>query len=112
MNPLTKTDLLSLISLGENSAVEFKRDELRPESLAKELVAFGNFESGRLLLGVEDDGVIDRAMAFVQQYVADPEMLYASFSSSLVSSSGLAGRSGAASRLYCFIGDISYPIYI
>lgn len=58
MNPLTKTDLLFLIALGENSAVEFKRDELRPESLAKELVAFGNFEGGRLLLGVEDDGTV------------------------------------------------------
>lgn len=56
--PLTKTELLTIIATGENSAVEFKRDELRPESLAKELVAFGNFEGGRVLLGVEDDGTI------------------------------------------------------
>ena len=58
MHALTKTDLLALIALGENSSVEFKRDDLRPESLAKELVAFGNFEGGRLLLGVEDDGTV------------------------------------------------------
>lgn len=56
--PLTKTDLLSRIADGENSAVEFKRDDLRPEQLAKELVAFGNFEGGQVLLGVEDDGTI------------------------------------------------------
>lgn len=56
--PLTKTDLLAIIAAGENSAVEFKRDDLRPEQLAKELVAFGNFEGGQVLLGVEDDGTI------------------------------------------------------
>ena len=56
--PLTKTDLLTVILTGENSAVEFKRDEVRPEQLAKELVAFGNFEGGQVLLGVEDDGTI------------------------------------------------------
>lgn len=56
--PLTKTDLLAVIAAGENSAVEFKRDDLRPENLAKELVAFGNFEGGKVLLGVEDDGTI------------------------------------------------------
>ena len=51
--PLTKTDLIALIATGENSAVEFKRDDLRPEQLAKELVAFGNFEGGQVLLGVQ-----------------------------------------------------------
>jgi len=56
--PLTKTDLLSRIADGENSAVEFKRDDLRPEQLAKELVAFGNFEGGQVFLGVEDDGTV------------------------------------------------------
>lgn len=40
MNPFTETDLLSQTALGQNSAVEFKRDELRPESLAKELVGW------------------------------------------------------------------------
>ncbi|HEX8349344.1 MAG TPA: ATP-binding protein, partial [Hymenobacter sp.] len=58
MYSLTKTDLLTLIAKGEDSAVEFKRDDLRPEQLAKELVAFGNFEGGKVLLGVEDDGTV------------------------------------------------------
>ncbi|WP_231471433.1 RNA-binding domain-containing protein [Thioalkalivibrio sp. HK1] len=55
---MTKTELLELIANGENSGVEFKRDDLRPEQLAKEIVAFANFQGGRILLGVEDDGTI------------------------------------------------------
>ena len=38
--------------------MEFKRDELKPEGLAKEIVAFSNFQGGVVLLGVEDDGSI------------------------------------------------------
>ena len=38
--------------------MEFKRDDVRPEQLAKEVVALANFQGGRILLGVEDDGAI------------------------------------------------------
>jgi len=55
---MLKTDLLQLIANGENSGVEFKRDDLRPEQLAKEIVALANLKGGCLLLGVEDDGSI------------------------------------------------------
>ena len=55
---MTKAELLELIANGENSGVEFKRDDLRPENLAKEIVALANFQGGRVLLGVEDDGTI------------------------------------------------------
>ena len=55
---MTKPELLELIVNGENSGVEFKRDELRPEQLAKEVVALANFQGGRILLGVDDDGTI------------------------------------------------------
>lgn len=41
---------------GENSGVEFKRDDIHPDSLAKEIAAIANLEGGRVLLGVEDDG--------------------------------------------------------
>ncbi|MCY4049958.1 MAG: putative DNA binding domain-containing protein [Gammaproteobacteria bacterium] len=54
----TKAELLELISHGENSGVEFKRDDVRPEQLAKEIVAFANFQGGQVLLGVDDDGSI------------------------------------------------------
>ncbi len=55
---LSQTALSEIIKNGENSEVEFKRDDLRPEDIAKELVAFSNFGGGSLLLGVEDDGTI------------------------------------------------------
>lgn len=55
---MLKTELLEIIANGENSGVEFQRDDIRPEQLAKEVVAMANFQGGRILLGVEDDGVI------------------------------------------------------
>jgi len=55
---MIKSELLELITNGENSGVEFKRDDLRPEQLAKEVVALANFQGGRILLGVDDDGTL------------------------------------------------------
>lgn len=55
---MTKSELLELITNGEGSGVEFKRDDVRPEQLAKEIVALANFQGGLILLGVEDDGSI------------------------------------------------------
>ena len=49
---MTKSELLELVVNGENSGVEFKRDDLRPEQLAKEVVALANFQGGRILLGL------------------------------------------------------------
>ena len=37
---ITRTELLEIIGNGENSGVEFKRDVLQNQDLAKELVAF------------------------------------------------------------------------
>jgi len=53
---MLKSQLLEIIANGENSGVEFKRDDLRPEQLAKEIVALLNVQGGQVLLGVEDDG--------------------------------------------------------
>ncbi|MDR1637816.1 MAG: ATP-binding protein [Treponema sp.] len=55
---MLKAELFEIIGNGENSGVEFKRDDIRPEQLAKEIVAFANLQGGRILLGVEDDGSI------------------------------------------------------
>lgn len=52
---MLKAELLELIANGENSGLEFKRDDIRPEQLAKEIAAMANFQGGRVLLGVEDD---------------------------------------------------------
>ena len=54
----TRTELLETIQNGESSGVEFKRDVLQNHDLAKELVAFSNFEGGTVLLGVDDDGSV------------------------------------------------------
>lgn len=53
-----KTELLEIIANGENSGVEFKRDDIRSEQLAKEIVALVNFQGGQIILGVEDNGTI------------------------------------------------------
>ncbi len=52
---MNKTELLELIANRENSRVEFKRDDIHHESLAKEMSALLNFEGGTIFLGVEDD---------------------------------------------------------
>ena len=54
----TRSELLDMIANGENSLVEFKRDDLEADALARELVAFSNMYGGKLLLGVEDDGTV------------------------------------------------------
>jgi len=53
-----RQEVLELIENGEDSGVEFKRDDVTNADLAKELVAFLNLDGGTLLLGVEDDGTI------------------------------------------------------
>ncbi len=55
---MKREDLLELIENGENSGVEFKRDDIRPEQLAREIVALLNLKGGRILLGLDDDGAI------------------------------------------------------
>lgn len=53
---MLKTDLAELIRNGENSGVEFNRDDVHPDSLAKDIAALLNLEGGYILLGLEDDG--------------------------------------------------------
>ena len=55
---MNQADLLALVANGESSRVEFKRDDVRPERMAREVSALLNFEGGRILLGVEDDGAV------------------------------------------------------
>ncbi len=58
MKPIQNMNINDIIQQGENSAVEFKTANVRPESLAKEMVAFANHLGGRILLGIEDSGAI------------------------------------------------------
>ncbi|MEY4579595.1 MAG: hypothetical protein RL701_4298, partial [Pseudomonadota bacterium] len=69
---MLKEELSALIANGENSGVEFKRDDVRPEQLAEEIVALANFQGGRVLLGVEDDGTISgSARSDLETWVMD-----------------------------------------
>jgi len=58
----TRLELLETIENGENSGIEFKRDDRGSrtfgEDFAKEVVAFSNFKGGKILIGVEDNGEI------------------------------------------------------
>lgn len=55
---MNRTDLAELIHNGEDSGLEFKRDDVQNYDLAKEIVCFLNLDGGTVLLGVEDDGTI------------------------------------------------------
>jgi len=67
---MDQTTILAALRNGENSGVEFKQDNIRPEQLAKEIVAFLNFKGGRIFLGVDDDGTVRGiARASVEEWV-------------------------------------------
>jgi ATP-dependent DNA helicase RecG len=51
MNPI---ELLDIISTGETSKVQFKREITSNDSITAELIAFSNFRGGIILFGVED----------------------------------------------------------
>lgn len=55
---MNRIELAELIHNGENSGVEFKRDDVQNYALAKEIVAFLNLDGGAVLLGVQDEGGI------------------------------------------------------
>lgn len=53
---MNQTELREIVKNFENSGIEFKRDDIEPEHLAKEMSALLNLEGGHILLGVEKDG--------------------------------------------------------
>lgn len=55
---MLREDVLETIRYGESSVVEFKRDDVRAQSLGKEIAALLNLEGGRIFLGIEDNGDI------------------------------------------------------
>ena len=42
---MLKAEFLEIVSNGENSGIEFKRDDVRPEQLAKEIFALANVQT-------------------------------------------------------------------
>ncbi len=52
------TELIDILSRGEDSRHQFKLDMRNPDGLAAEIVAFSNSAGGRIFLGVNDDGSV------------------------------------------------------
>ena len=55
---MNRFQLFQLLQNGENSGLEFKRDDIHPQKLAGEIVALLNLEGGHILLGIEDDTTV------------------------------------------------------
>ena len=53
---MKQSDILSQITLGEDSTRQFKADIKNVESLAAEMAAFANTNGGTIFIGVADDG--------------------------------------------------------
>jgi ATP-dependent DNA helicase RecG len=51
-------ELIEIISRGEDSRTQFKREPIPSKDLAEEMVAFSNGSGGVILFGVDDDGQV------------------------------------------------------
>ena len=65
------TTIQALLEQGENTHIEFKADAVRPESVAREIVAFANTFGGTLLIGVEDDGSLSGIESDRETWIAN-----------------------------------------
>ena len=70
MDPATPS-LQELIAQRENSALEFKRDGIGPDELAKEFVGMLNRDGGTVLIGVEDDGSISGVKKATEEWISN-----------------------------------------
>lgn len=52
------TELIDILSRGEDSRHQFKADITNADALAAEIVAFSNSAGGRIFIGVNDDGSV------------------------------------------------------
>ena len=51
-------DIKKFVLEGETDTLEFKKKANFPEKIVKEIVAFANTRGGKLLIGVDDDGIV------------------------------------------------------
>ena len=69
------TELIEMISRGEDSRNQFKSDAKNADSLAAEIVAFSNSGGGRMFIGVSDDnkviGLPSEAVARINQLLSN-----------------------------------------
>jgi len=55
---MKSTEIVQRISNGEDSFTQFKENVTRSDSLASEFVAFSNAKGGLIIIGVDDEGII------------------------------------------------------
>jgi predicted HTH transcriptional regulator len=66
------SDLRRLVTAGENTYIEFKREIPSTEKIAREISAIANTHGGTLLIGVDDDGSIVGVQGYEEQeYLLD-----------------------------------------
>lgn len=51
-------ELLDILNCGEDSKHQFKKNVNNPDSLSGDMVAFSNGDGGKILIGVDDNGLI------------------------------------------------------
>ena len=69
---MTPDELAELLRRGEDSTLEFKRDDVQNHDLARELVALLNLAGGTVLLGVDDSGeIIGSTRDALEEWVAE-----------------------------------------
>ncbi len=69
---MTRDELQRLIREGEDSGLEFKRDEVTNFDLAREITAFLNHAGGTVLLGVDDGGrIVGTHRPRLEEWVAE-----------------------------------------
>lgn len=67
---MTEVELLQILTRGEDSRHQFKREAHNADSIAAELTAFANSGGGRLFLGVSDDGhIVGLDTANIRRYI-------------------------------------------
>ena len=58
VDPAELRALTALVAHGEGLQLEFKRKAAFPDKIVKEMIAFANTTGGTILIGVDDDGVL------------------------------------------------------
>lgn len=72
MQPKKDTEFIKdLVKMGEGTKLEFKKEITNLPKIAKTLVAFSNTQGGRLLIGIDDHGLIVGIDADEEMYMLE-----------------------------------------
>lgn len=69
-SPVVTNNIETLSSTRENHYFDRKSARIKPEDLARHVVAFANASGGKVVVGIEDDGTVT---GFARQGARDPE---------------------------------------